>query len=201
VFASRLKGVPGSVALGSIAGLAFGGAAIDSRTLAGMHSLHAAIAHPLLYLLGAHALVGQLLLGMALQRGSTTAAVAAMDAAATAPAAIIGLVMLGDQIWPGRQWLAAAGFVCTLVAVLGLSRFARPQHHPGPRAAGSAVPAQASPHGAAPAQEPRPPHVPAQAPWPSAVAAGAPLPATAVAPGRGGYPPERGRPRAAGTPI
>src|SRR5215467_12016614 len=127
-FAARLKGVPGSVALGSLAGLAFGGAAIDSRTLAGMHSIHGVVTHPLLYLLAAHAFVGQLLLGMALQRGSTTAAVAAMDAAATAPAAIIGLVMLGDQIWPGRQWLAATGFVCTLIAVLGLSRFARPQH-------------------------------------------------------------------------
>ena len=97
--------------------------------LAGAHSWHGISLHPLLYLLFAHALVGQLLLGMAMQRGSTTAAVAAMDAAATAPAAIIGLAMLGDQIWPGRQWLAAAGFVCTLVAVIGLTRYAQPQSH------------------------------------------------------------------------
>lgn len=127
VFAAKLRGVGGSVALGSLAGLAFGAAAVDSRTLAGMQSWHAFIVHPLLYLLFAHALVGQLLLGMAMQRGSTTAAVAAMDASSTAPAAIIGLAMLGDQIWPGRQWLAAGGFVCTLVAVLGLARYAQPQ--------------------------------------------------------------------------
>jgi hypothetical protein len=130
VFAVRLHGPRGSVALGSLAGLAFGAVAIDSRTLATGHSWHDYIFNPLLYLLFAFALLGQLLLGMAMQRGSTTAAVAAMDAAATAPAAIIGLAFLGDQIWPGRQWLAAVGFVLTLAAVVGLSRFAQPQHTP-----------------------------------------------------------------------
>jgi drug/metabolite transporter (DMT)-like permease len=137
IFAVRLRGVPGSVALGSLAGLAFGAAAIDSRTLAAAHSWHAIVLNPLLYLLFAHSLLGQLLLGMAMQRGSTTAAVAAMDAASTAPAAIIGLALLGDQIWPGRQWIAAAGFTCTLVAVIGLARFAQPQsRHPAVGAAG-----------------------------------------------------------------
>jgi drug/metabolite transporter (DMT)-like permease len=130
VFAARLRGAPGSVALGSLAGLAFGAAAIDSRALASSESLRGVIFGPLLYLLMAHALVGQLLLGMAMQRGSTTAAVAAMDAAATAPAAIIGLVLLGDQIWPGREWLAAVGFLVTLGSVLGLTRYAQPQHVP-----------------------------------------------------------------------
>jgi drug/metabolite transporter (DMT)-like permease len=126
IFAVRLRGVRGSVVLGALAGLAFGAAAVDSRALAGAQNWHAFLLHPLLYLLFAHALVGQLLLGMAMQRGSTTAAVAAMDAASTAPAAIIGLAMLGDQIWPGRQWLAAVGFTCTLVAVIALARFAQP---------------------------------------------------------------------------
>ena len=143
IFAARLRGVPGSVALGSLAGLAFGAAAVDSRVLAGARNWHAVAAHPLLYLLFAHALLGQLLLGMAMQRGSTTAAVAAMDAASTAPAAVIGLAILGDQIWPGRQWLAAAGFVCTLFAVLGLTWFARPQ--PGRGAHGHAAVVTATP--------------------------------------------------------
>jgi uncharacterized membrane protein len=126
-FAVRIHGAPGSVALGSLAGLAFGAAAIDSRALAAAHSWQAFLLHPLLYLLFAHALLGQLLLGMAMQRGSSTAAVAAMDAVSTVPAAVIGLAFLGDQIWPGRQWLAATGFVLTLAAVVGLSRFAQPQ--------------------------------------------------------------------------
>jgi hypothetical protein len=76
-----------------------------------------------------HSLVGQLLLGLAMQRGSTTAAVAAMDAAGAVPAAIVGLLLLGDRIQPGKEWLAALGFVVTLAAVIGLTRFAEPQQH------------------------------------------------------------------------
>jgi hypothetical protein len=65
-----------------------------------------------------------------------------MDAAGAVPAAIVGLLVLGDRIEPGRGWLAALGFVVTLGAVIGLTRYAEPQHHhattpvtprPGPR--------------------------------------------------------------------
>jgi len=126
-FAARLRGAVGSAALGALAGLAFGAAAVDSRALAAAHHWNMVVTHPLIYLLFAHALLGQLLLGMAMQRGPITVAVAAMDAAATAPAAIIGLALLGDQIWPGRQWIAALGFSCTLIAVLGMARYAQPQ--------------------------------------------------------------------------
>jgi hypothetical protein len=157
VFATRVHGSPGSVALGALAGLAFGAAAVDSRALAGAHSWQAFAFHPLMYLLFAHSLTGQLMLGMAMQRGSTTAAVAAMDAASTAPAAIIGLALLGDQIQPGRQWLAAVGFVCTFVAVIGLTRYAQPQHDPGANADTVVFAAVA----ALPAVTPPPPHPPA----------------------------------------
>ncbi|MGB2572228.1 hypothetical protein ACPFP2_27860 [Micromonospora citrea] len=128
-FAVRLHGSPGSVALGSLAGLAFSAAAVAARPLASASSPEAFVRDPLLYLLIAHSLVGQLLLGLAMQRGSTTAAVAAMDAAGAVPAAIIGLLLLNDKIWPGREWLAAVGFLVTLAAVIGLTRYAEPQHH------------------------------------------------------------------------
>jgi hypothetical protein len=128
-FAARLRGVPGSVGLGALAGIAFGAAAVASRPLANIASTQEFITNPLLYLLVAHSLVGQLLLGLAMQRGSTTAAVAAMDAAAAVPAAIIGLLFLGDQITPGREWMAASGFLLTLGSVIGLTFFAEPQHH------------------------------------------------------------------------
>jgi drug/metabolite transporter (DMT)-like permease len=127
--AVRLHGSHGSVALGSLAGLAFAAAAVASRPLAGAHSLHQFVSDPLLYLLFVHSVVGQLLLAMAMQRGSTTAAVAAMDAAGAVPAAAVGLLLLGDEIQPGREWLAAIGFLLTLAAVIGLSFFAEPQHH------------------------------------------------------------------------
>lgn len=128
VFTVRLRGALGSVALGSLAGLAFGAAAVASRPLAGV-AWDRFLTDPLLYLVIAHSLVGQLLLGLAMQRGSTTAAVAAMDAAAAAPAAVLGLVLLGDRVWPGLEWLAAVGFLVTLASVLGLTRYAEPQHH------------------------------------------------------------------------
>jgi drug/metabolite transporter (DMT)-like permease len=128
-FAVRLHGAMGSVVLGSLAGLAFSAAAIAARPLAGEHSAAGFFTNPLLYLLIVHSIVGQLLLGLAMQRGSTTAAVAAMDAAGAVPAAIVGLLLLGDQIYPGREWLAAVGFVATLAAVIGLTRYAEPQHH------------------------------------------------------------------------
>ncbi|WP_239107065.1 hypothetical protein [Spirilliplanes yamanashiensis] len=128
-FAVRLHGALGSVVLGSLAGCAFSAAAIAARPLAGAHTFGAFVADPLLYLLIVHSLVGQLLLGLAMQRGSTTAAVAAMDAAGAVPAAIVGLLLLGDRIWPGREWLAAVGFLATLAAVIGMTRYAEPQHH------------------------------------------------------------------------
>ena len=127
--AARLHGAPASVALGSLAGLSFGAVAIASRPLANADSIGAFLTNPLLYILLAHTVVGQLLLGLAMQRGSTTAAVASMDAAAAIPPSIVGLLLLGDQIEPGRQWLAGLGFVLALGSVLMLTRYAEPQHH------------------------------------------------------------------------
>ena len=129
IFAVRLHGAPGSVALGSLAGLGFSAAAVAARPLASAPTWDAFLTDPLLYLLIGHSIVGQLLLGLAMQRGSTTAAVAAMDAAGAVPAAIIGLLLLNDKIWPGREWLAGIGFLVTLAAVIGLTRYAEPQHH------------------------------------------------------------------------
>ncbi|MGC4894159.1 hypothetical protein [Micromonospora sp. DT31] len=128
-FAARLHGATGSVVLGSLAGMAFSAAAVAARPLASADSVEAFARDPLLYLLVAHSVVGQLLLGLAMQRGSTTAAVAAMDAAGAVPAAVVGLLLLNDKIWPGREWLAGLGFLVTLAAVVGLTRYAEPQHH------------------------------------------------------------------------
>jgi hypothetical protein len=138
-FAVRLHGAPGSVALGSLAGLAFSAAAVAARPLASVHSSAEFFTNPLLYLLIAHSVVGQLLLGLAMQRGSTTAG--------AVPAAIVGLLLLGDRIAPGREWLAMAGFLVTLAAVIGLTRFAAPQHHVAvPGRAGAQISAGTAPY-------------------------------------------------------
>ncbi|HIW61163.1 MAG TPA: hypothetical protein H9881_01790 [Candidatus Stackebrandtia excrementipullorum] len=125
--AHRIRGVPGSVALGALAGLAFGAAAVASRPLAGAIGVADLISHPLLYVIIVQSLTGQLLLALAMQRGSTTAAIAAMDAAFAVPAAVVGLLLLGDRIRPGLEWLAATGFLVTLGTVLALTRYAEPQ--------------------------------------------------------------------------
>jgi hypothetical protein len=135
-FAVRLHGALGSVVLGSLAGIGFSAAAIAARPLAGEHSVAGFCTNPLLYLLIVYSIVGQLLLGLAMQRGSTTAAVAAMDAGGAVPAAIVGLLLLGDRIHPGREWLAGVGFVATLASVLALTRYAEPQHHHATAAGG-----------------------------------------------------------------
>jgi hypothetical protein len=149
-FAVRLHGALGSVVLGSLAGVGFSAAAIAARPLANEHTVAGFFANPLLYLLIVHSLVGQLLLGLAMQRGSTTAAVAAMDAAGAVPAAVVGLLLLGDRIRPDLGWLAALGFFATLASVIGLTRYAEPQHHhatTGPRRPGTTTRLRAAPTG------------------------------------------------------
>jgi hypothetical protein len=127
LLAAKLRGVRGSMSLGCLAGLNFGAAALASRPLAGTHNFVDFATDPLLYLLIAHSLSGTLLLALGMQRGSTMAAIAGMDTAAAVPPAILGLVFLGDQIVPGREWMAGLGFLVTLTAVLALTRYAEPQ--------------------------------------------------------------------------
>jgi hypothetical protein len=137
--ARGLHGVPGSVALGALAGLAFGAAAVASRPLASTIGVTDLLSNPLLYLIIVQSLTGQLLLAMAMQRGSTTAAVASMDAAFAVPAAAVGLLLLGDQIRPGLEWLAAVGFLATLGTVLALTKYAQPQQDASPPTDGADV--------------------------------------------------------------
>lgn len=127
--ARKLHGVRGSVALGALAGLSFGAAAVASRPLASAVDVTGLLSDPLLYVIIVQSLTGQLLLALAMQRGSATAAVAAMDAAFAVPAAAVGLVLLGDQIRSDLEWLAAVGFLLTLGSVLALTRYAQPQQH------------------------------------------------------------------------
>jgi hypothetical protein len=74
-----------------------------------------------------HSLTAQVFLGLAMQRGSTNAAVGAMDAAGAVPAALVGLLLLGDRIRPNLEILAAFGFLATLGSIIALTRYAEPQ--------------------------------------------------------------------------
>ena len=131
-FSARLHGAAGSVVLGALGGLAFGASAIATRPLVNAGSIGEFVTNPLLYIFIAHTIAGQLIFGLALQRGATTAASASMNAMA-APVAVVGLLLLGDKIVNGRQLLAAIGFIATLGAVIGLAFYAQPQRHEGGR--------------------------------------------------------------------
>lgn len=128
-FAARLQGAPGAVALGGLAGAAFGSAAIASRPLMNAADFESFLTNPLLYVFLVHTVAGQLFLGMALQRGATTAASAAMNAMVAIPPAIVGLLFLNDHIKEGWQLAAGLGFTITVTATVALAWFAEPQSH------------------------------------------------------------------------
>ena len=128
-FAAKLHGAAGSVVLGSLAGLSFGCSAIASRPLVNANSVQEFLTDPLLYIFLVHTVAGQLIMTLALQRGVTTAAAASMNAMAAAPVAVVGVLLLGDQIVDGRAPLAVIGFIVTLVAVVGMALYSQPQQH------------------------------------------------------------------------
>jgi drug/metabolite transporter (DMT)-like permease len=113
--------LPGAVPLGVLAGCAFAVVAIASRPLAAGPLLELPL-RPLAWLMVASAVVGQTLLAGALQRGSTTATAAAMDATTVVLASVAGLVVLGDRIAEGREWWVAAGLTLVVGGVLAMSR-------------------------------------------------------------------------------
>lgn len=128
VFAARLTGARGSVAMGVLAGAAFAVLAIASRPLASGPFLELPL-QPLAWLMVAAAVVGQSLLAAALQRGSTTATMASMDATGVVLASTAGLLLLGDQIVAGRGSWVAGGLFLVVTGVVAMA-VVSPSHLP-----------------------------------------------------------------------
>jgi drug/metabolite transporter (DMT)-like permease len=124
VAARRGTGERSSLLLGALGGLAFGGVGVAARAVRVPHPLWHGVTDPLVWALAAYGLLGTLLYATALQRGSVTAATAALFAAETVGPAAVGLAFLGDAARPGLAPLAAAGFAVTLAACLALTRYA-----------------------------------------------------------------------------
>ncbi len=70
------------------------------------------------------AVVGQALLAAALQRGSTTAAMASMDSTSVLLASVVGLALLGDQIADGRVLWVAGGLALVVLGVVVMAAVA-----------------------------------------------------------------------------
>jgi drug/metabolite transporter (DMT)-like permease len=123
--AARVTGPRGAVALGVLAGTAFAVLAVASRPLADGPLLGLPL-RPLAWLMVVAAVVGQSLLAAALQRGSTTATMASMDATGVLLASAAGLLLLGDQIVPGRGPWVAVGLSLVVAGVVAMAVVARP---------------------------------------------------------------------------
>ncbi|MGH3567431.1 MAG: hypothetical protein ACRDRH_15630 [Pseudonocardia sp.] len=122
--AARLQRARGAVAMGVLAGVAFAVLAIASRPIASGPLLELPF-EPLAWLMVVSALVGQTLLAAALQRGTTTATAASMDATTVVLASLVGLVVLGDQVVAGRLWWVVAGLVLVVGGVLAMAVVSR----------------------------------------------------------------------------
>lgn len=132
--ATRLHGARGAVVLGSLTGVAFGAVAVAARPLASVPLGPELLTHPLTYVMGAYLVLGQVLFASSLQRGNTTGAVAACDSVAALPAAVVGLMLLGDQVVAGRELWVPVGLVIVIAAVIGLTAIIQPQHEASPTA-------------------------------------------------------------------
>lgn len=122
--ASRLPGAYGALAFGLLAGLAFAVLAIASRPLAAGPLLELPL-RPLAWLMVAGAVVGQALLAAALQRGSTTAAMASMDSTNVLLASAVGVLLLGDQVATGRVTWLFGGLGMVVLGVVAMAVAAR----------------------------------------------------------------------------
>lgn len=135
VVATRLPGAHGAVALGLLAGVAFAVLAIASRPLAS-GPLLTLVLEPLAWLMVGAALLGQSLLAAGLQRGSTTATMAVMDAVNVVLASVAGLLVLGDQIAAGREPWVVVGLSLVLAGVVAMAVVAHPAAAATPPPAG-----------------------------------------------------------------
>jgi hypothetical protein len=127
------------VALGLVAGAAFGLVAVAERVLAVTTSPTAVIVDPATYAMLAAGVLGLLIYATGLQRSTVTNVTAAMVASETLSASLVGLVWLGDRSRPGWAWVAGVGFVVALVGALAVVRFGDPTGDPtsGPTPGGA----------------------------------------------------------------
>jgi len=111
----------GAVPLAALAGASFAVLAVASRPLPSTEWTSLPL-NPLAWVTLAAAAIGQVFLAAALQRGSTTAAGATMDAVTMLVASVTGILLLGDRIADGRTSWVVTGMVLIVASVLAMVR-------------------------------------------------------------------------------
>jgi drug/metabolite transporter (DMT)-like permease len=118
-----------AIALATVSGLAYGGAALAARLLAsgdgtylsGDGLLHL-LADPMLYALIGYGAIGLWAFSAALQRGTVTTVAAVVVVAETIAPALAGIALLGDRAKPGLGVVAVLAFVATVIGAWVLTR-------------------------------------------------------------------------------
>lgn len=111
--------------LGSLAGFLFGLFGISVRVLPSLDLARLA-GDPATYAALISSITGFLFFTSALQRGSVTAATAALVVGETTIPALVGLTLLGDSTRSGFVPVGVAGFVLAVGGALALSKYAEP---------------------------------------------------------------------------
>jgi drug/metabolite transporter (DMT)-like permease len=117
--------------LGAMAGFLFGLFGISVRVLPSLSPGHL-VADPAAYAALVSSVTGFLFFTTALQRGSVTAATAALVVGETAVPSLVGLVLLGDTTRPGFVPVGVIGFLLAVGGALSLSRYGEIGEPTGP---------------------------------------------------------------------
>ena len=122
VLAAQVDAAPAVVLLGLAAGLGFGLVSVAARLLPDL-AVGAVLADVATYALLVAGAVAFLLYVTALQRGNVTTVTSAMVLTQTAAPAVIGVLLLGDEVRPGWVWWALLGLILALAGTSMLARF------------------------------------------------------------------------------
>lgn len=120
--AGRLRGAVGASVLGLVSGLCFAVVAVAGRVLPDL-SPAALVRQPASYALVAAGAVGFLLYAVALQRAAVMTATSSLVLAQTVAPALVGVLVLGDQVRAGGAVLAVAGLVLAVSGAASLARY------------------------------------------------------------------------------
>ena len=124
--AMRVKGGRSAVLLAFVAGLAFTVVAVAARSLDPPDPVWMIILEPSIWAIVVNGILGTVLFALALQRGKVTVVAAVTFTTNTVLPAIIGIVLLGDQVRSGYALVATAGFLISVSGAIALAQFAGP---------------------------------------------------------------------------
>ena len=120
--ATRAAGLAAAAGLSLLAGLGFANTAVAARLLPEL-TVSSVLGSPVTYALPLSGALAFLLYSLALQRSSVTVATAPMIVLQTALPAVVGVLVLGDEVRSGWVTGAVVGFILTAVGGVALLRF------------------------------------------------------------------------------